>query len=79
MKAVSTFGLSEVIHPESVEKRLDSIEEKGFQPDAVQKALDDLDRRAIAGSNTAALLRGAFNDLIDQNNTLSTQIEEKGE
>ena len=50
------------------EKRLE-LESGGYDVGNVQEALDWVEQRGLDGEKTAAILRGAFNDLIDQVNS----------
>ncbi len=73
LEGFRTGGLSlmvqETVSP--TEDEVKSIEARGFNPDAVQTHLDALQLRGPDGVKESAMLRGAFNDLITQIETLN--------
>ncbi|HUD06504.1 MAG TPA: hypothetical protein VMR34_01325 [Candidatus Saccharimonadales bacterium] len=52
--------------PPTIAVELQAIEDRGFDPETIQAHLDRLQTQGDQGLRTAAMLRGAFNDLLGQ-------------
>ncbi len=65
--ALRTGGLSLMIEePVTPDGELEATEAKGFELTVVQSYVDKVQTQGPAGERNAAMLRGAFNDLLGQ-------------
>jgi len=64
-EALSSGGISILMQREIPVQEVQEIESQGFDFEAIQAFIDTLDRStSLADHKNAAMLRGAFNDLL---------------